>query len=73
MNVWELLNYTVPSQELEIWVKSRFANKYTRYTTDYWDEIRNDDDAMNLLKNVTLTCFSTNIDGMIVIHGIEAM
>lgn len=71
MKVWDLLSYTVPSQELEIWIKPRFGNKFTRYTTDYWDEIRNDDDAMETLKNVTLTTFNTNTYGMIVIHGIE--
>lgn len=71
MKVWDLLSYTVPSQELEIWIKPRFGNKYTRYTTDIWDEIRNDDNAMETLKSVALTCISTNTDGMIVIHGIE--
>ena len=71
MKVWDLLCYTVPSQEIEIWIKPMFGNRYVRYITDVWDEIRNDDDTMETLKAVTLANFATNTDGIIVIHGIE--
>ena len=73
MNIWDFLSYTVPSQEVEIWIKSKFAVRYTRYTTDVYDEIRNDDSHMEQLKNTRLSCFSVNSEGTLVVHGIESL
>ena len=50
MKVYDFLGYCMPSQEIEIWIKPLFSNRYTRYTADICDEIRNDQWTMDTLK-----------------------
>lgn len=72
MSIWDFLSYTVPSQEVEISIKPMFGNRYIRYTTDTWDEIRNDDGMMEYLKAVKLANFAVFTDGILHVFGIEA-
>lgn len=72
MKVYDFLGYCVPSQEIEIWIKPLFSNRYTRYTADICDEIRNDQWTMDTLKAATLNTVHVNMDGVLVLHGFEA-